>query len=74
MLDRFFQRMTMPYASIYITMLGADPVELGIVNSFAHVMSAFVSVPVGWLQDRYSLRKTFLIGVALSLIDRQENR
>jgi len=58
----------MPYANIYITMLGADPVELGVVNSFAYVMSAFVSVPVGWLQDRYSLRKTFLIGVAMSLI------
>jgi MFS family permease len=68
MLSRFFQRLTMPYDSIYIRELGADPIQLGMVSSFAHVMSAFVSIPFGWLQDRYSLRRIFLIGVAFSLV------
>lgn len=68
MLNRFFQRLTMPYDSIYIRELGADPIQLGMVTSFSHVMNAFISVPVGWLQDRYSLRRIFLTGVALSLV------
>ena len=68
MLSRFFQRLTMPYDSIYIRELGADPVQLGMVSSFSYVMGAFTSIPVGWLQDRYSLRRIFLIGVAFSLV------
>ena len=68
MLSRFFQRLTMPYDSIYIRELGADPIQLGMVSSFSHLMGAFISIPVGWLQDRYSLRRIFLIGVALSLV------
>jgi len=68
MMNRFFQRLTLPYDSIYVRALGADPIELGVVNSFSHVMGAFISVPVGWLQDRYSLRKIFLTGVVLSLV------
>ena len=67
MFSRFFQRLTMPYNSIYIRELGANPVQLGLVNSFSHVMDAFISIPFGWLQDRYSLRKIFLTGVAVSL-------
>lgn len=68
MFSRFFQRLTVPYDSIYVRQLGADPVQLGIVNSFAHVMGTFISIPVGWLQDRYSLRKIFLTGAAMSLV------
>jgi MFS family permease len=68
MLHRFFRRLTIDYNSIYITGLGADPVQLGLVNSFAHVAASLVSAPLGWLQDRHSLRKIFLLGVSLSLI------
>jgi MFS family permease len=67
MLHRFFQRLTIDYNSIYITGLGADPVQLGIVNSFAHIAGSLISAPFGWLQDRYSLRKIFLVGVSFSL-------
>jgi len=58
----------MPYDSIYIRELGANPVQLGTVNSFSHVMGVLISIPIGWLQDKYSLRKIFLTGVALSLV------
>jgi MFS family permease len=68
MLHRFFQRLTMDYNSIYITGLGASPVQLGLVNSFAHIAASLISAPFGWLQDKYSLRKLFLVGVSFSLL------
>jgi MFS family permease len=66
--NRFFQRLTTPYTSIYIRELGADPIQLGLVNSFNQVAGTLLSTPIGWLQDRYSLRKIFLIGVGLAQI------
>ncbi|UCH02979.1 MAG: MFS transporter [Candidatus Bathyarchaeota archaeon] len=63
---RFFQRLTMAYTSIYIRELGANPIQLGVVNSFNQVAGTLISIPVGWLEDRFSLRKIFLIGVGLA--------
>jgi len=67
MLNRFLQHLTTPYESIYITQLGANPVQLGIVNSSSNVVGTLISIPTGWLQDKYSLRKIFLAGLVLSL-------
>ncbi|MCK4952358.1 MFS transporter [Candidatus Bathyarchaeota archaeon] len=63
--NRFFQRLTMAYTNIYIRELGANPIQLGMVNSFNQVARTLISTPIGWLQDRYSLRKIFIIGVGL---------
>jgi MFS family permease len=63
--NRFFFELTRGYSNIYITLLGASPVSLGIVNSFTGFANTAISVPVGWLQDRYSLRKLFIMGVGL---------
>lgn len=68
MLNRFFQRLTLAYDSIYIRELGANPIQLGIVNSFSYVAGTLTSTPIGWLQDRYSLKKIFLAGVGISLV------
>jgi len=70
MLNRFFQRITIAYDNIYISELGANPVQLGMVNSLSQIAGALISTPLGWLQDRYSLRKIFLTGVGLSVIVR----
>jgi len=63
--NRFFNQMTMQYSNIYIRELGASPVELGAVNSASGLGSALISLPLGYFQDRYSIRKIYLIGVAL---------
>ena len=55
----------MQYSNIYIRELGASPVELGAVNSASGLGSTLISLPLGYLQDRYSIRKIYLIGVAL---------
>ncbi len=70
MFNRFFQRLTQSYNNIYIRQLGANPIQLGIVNSFARISGAIISIPVGLLQDRYSLKKIFLIGVGIQLLVR----
>ncbi|MFB0522562.1 MAG: MFS transporter [Candidatus Bathyarchaeia archaeon] len=66
--NRFFDRLTEQYASIYIMSLGADPVQLGSVNSIAALARTMISVPIGWLHDKYSLRKILLTGIGLLAI------
>ncbi len=63
--NRFFNQMTMQYSNIYIRELGASPVELGTVNSASGLGSTVISLPLGYLQDRHSVRKIYLAGVAL---------
>ena len=50
------------YNPIYATALGADPVQLGSLQSVGNAIGAFVSLPAGWLIDHYSLKKVFAAG------------
>lgn len=63
--NRFFNQLTLQYSNIYIRELGASPVELGAVNSASGIGSTLIALPLGFLQDRYSVRKIYLSGVAL---------
>jgi MFS family permease len=63
--NRFLNQLTAQYSSIYIYALGASPVELGAANSVSGVANAFVSLPLGWMRDRYSIRKIYVLGVGL---------
>lgn len=50
------------YNPIYATALGADPVQLGSLQSVGNAIGALVSLPAGWLIDHYSLKKVFTAG------------
>lgn len=63
--NRFFSQMTLQYSNIYIRELGASPIELGTVNSASGLGSTLISLPLGYVRDRYSVRKVYLFGVAL---------
>ncbi len=63
--NRFFIRLTMDYASIYVRELGATPLQLGALNSVTHIANTIISSPLGWIQDRYSLKKFFTISIVL---------
>jgi MFS family permease len=56
------------YNSIYAVALGANPVQLGSLLSAGNAIGALISVPSGWLIDRYSLKRVFLAGTALLLL------
>ncbi len=57
--------LTTQYTSIYATLLGANAVQLGSLNSAGNTVSALASLPAGWSIDYYSLKNVFLIGAAL---------
>ena len=64
-ISRFFIRLTMDYANIYIRALGATPLQLGSLNSVTSLANTVISGPLGWIQDRYSLKKFFIISIGL---------
>ena len=63
--NRFFNQLTMQYSNIFIRGLGASALELGAVNSASGLGSTLISLPLGYLQDRYSIRKIYLLGISI---------
>ena len=63
--NRFFTEFTLQYVNIYITLLGASPVQLGAVNSVMGVAQALTSIHLGVIRDRFNIRKIYLFGVAI---------
>ena len=60
--------LTQNYTSIYAVELGADPVELGSLRSIGDLVNAFLSAPMGWLADRYSLKKLYILGLIVEAL------
>ncbi|MCJ7646576.1 MFS transporter, partial [bacterium] len=56
------------YVQLYIKALGADSQQIGYLNSLGRVANAIVALPLGWISDRFSLRKVVLVGYLLSII------
>jgi MFS family permease len=63
--NTFLLNLTAQYDSIYTVALGANSVELGTINSIGNGVSALISMPVGWLIDRYGLKPFYLLGMGL---------
>lgn len=64
----FLAGLTTQYNSIYAVMLGASPVQLGVLNSVQGGMSAVVSLPAGWLADRYGVKRFYVTGIGLMAV------
>lgn len=64
-LNRFVYQLTVPYESIYTVGLGANPVQLGFVNSFGLGISALVAPFSGWLADRINVKLVFLMSLGV---------
>jgi len=62
------QNLPIQYNQLYATSLGANPVELGSLESMGSVASSIISVPSGWIADRYGAKKVILIGLALTAV------
>jgi len=63
--NTFLANLTAQYDSIYAVAIGADPVALGTINSIGNGIAALISVPAGWLMDRYGLKRLYLLGTVL---------
>jgi len=57
--------LTLNYNQLYAVALGANPVELGSLNSIGSMISSVVSVPAGWLIDKYGVKNMLVTGLVL---------
>jgi MFS family permease len=64
----FLMNLTNSYQSIYTTALGADPVTLGTMSSISSAINMVISLPSGWISDRYDLKKVMGIGMAFQVL------
>jgi len=60
--ENFAVSLVQQYQSIYLIALGANSVQIGLVNSLAGVGATLTALPSGWAIDRYGLKKTFFFG------------
>jgi MFS family permease len=56
------------YITLYIRALGADAQQIGVINSSGRIARALFGLPLGWISDRFSLKKVILAGLILSVI------
>ncbi|MBC8497794.1 MFS transporter [Candidatus Bathyarchaeota archaeon] len=68
LISKFSIGLTQQYQSIYVSALGAGAMELGYVSSVGGVASTLLTVPVGWLADRYGIRKMLITGLSVMLL------
>jgi len=61
-------RLSHQYTSLYAVALGADKVALGTLNSVGSAVSTVLSLPIGRLVDRYSLKKMMLFAMILEVL------
>jgi MFS family permease len=63
-----FNYLTLDYTSIYIRLLGASFVQLGLVGSIGWLVNAVVAYPFGRLIDEYSSRRLMLFTVLVQAL------
>lgn len=63
--NSFLLNLTAQYDSIYTVALGADSVELGTISGIGSGISALISAPMGWLMDRYGIKRFYLLAIGL---------
>jgi MFS family permease len=66
--QNFSMGLTQQYQSIYITELGADPLQLGVASSVGGVANALVTIPAGWVADRFGIRRVMLASLLLGAL------
>jgi MFS family permease len=62
------ENLSVQFNSIYATTLGANPVQLGSLQGAGNAIGALVSLPTGWLIDRYGLKRILLSSTILLVI------
>jgi MFS family permease len=64
----FLYNMTGQYTSIFTKALGADNIMIGMISSFSAFISMLVSMPVGYITDKYNLRHVLGVGMLLNIV------
>jgi len=62
-IQNFSIGLTQQYQSIYISQLGATPLEVGYATGVGGIASTLVTLPTGWLADRYGIKRVLLVAM-----------
>jgi MFS family permease len=62
------QNFSNQYNQLYARDLGAEYVEIGSLNSIGAAITSIVSVPLGWVAEKYSVKKVMLLGLACAIL------
>ncbi|MCW4048429.1 MAG: MFS transporter [Candidatus Bathyarchaeota archaeon] len=64
----FLMNFTSSYTSYYTKELGASNQILGYLSSVSALVSMIISMPAGWVSDRYNLKHVMGIGMAIQIL------
>ena len=67
-IENFANMLVQQYQSIYLISLGANSIQVGLVNSLAGIGTTLSALPTGWAIDRYGLKKTFYFGTIFMMV------
>ena len=68
LVQNFSMGLTQQYQSIYITLLGADPIQLGLITSIGGVLNAAVTIPASHFANRRGIKKALLTSILITAI------
>jgi len=66
--EGLLEGLTRQYRNLYIVSLGASPEKLGFITSLAAIVRSVISVPLGWMIDKSSVKNIMLLGMMLEII------
>jgi len=58
-IQNWSQSLSSQYNQLYARDLGAGYVEIGSLNSVGAAVTSIVSVPLGWVAEKYSVKKFY---------------
>lgn len=67
-IQNWSQSLASQYNQLYAEGLGAGYVEIGSLNSIGAAITSIVSVPLGWIVERYGVKMVILLGLACSIL------
>ena len=62
------QQLTYQYNILYANSLGANGVQIGLLNGLSAIVASISSVPIGHAVEKYTIKKTMLLGITLDII------
>jgi MFS family permease len=56
------------YQPLYITSLGANIEQLGLLNTLGNFVNPILTVPIGWFADKFSVKKALILGMLMEIL------
>jgi MFS family permease len=63
-----FNAWTQQYQPLYTISLGASLEQLGLLTTLGNLVNPIVTMPMGWLADKFSVKKTLLLGMVMEIL------